>query len=152
MLEEAKKVEALRIQNGALEIPGCCLWIDGNGDAHSFCAGDKSHPQSQHIYAKLRDISRKLMNNSRLNWVSQVSSDDQMEILPCKHSEKLAIACALINTPEGMPIRVTKNMGVCADCHFSTALISKVEKRKIQVKDSNRIHIFEDGKCICGES
>lgn len=67
----------------------------------------------------------------------------------CGHMEKLAIAFALTNTPEGTPIHITKNMRVCNDCHFAASLISKMEKRKIHVKDANCIHVFEDGKCLC---
>ncbi|MCO5566363.1 hypothetical protein L7F22_020040 [Adiantum nelumboides] len=67
------------------------------------------------------------------------------------HSEKLAIACAIINTPQGKDIRITKNMRVCGDCHAATSVISKLEKRKIMVKDASCLHIFEGGKCSCGD-
>ena len=67
----------------------------------------------------------------------------------CGYSEQLSIACALINTPGTVPVRVTKNMQICGDCHSAISLISMIENRKIQVNDANRIHIFEDGRCIC---
>lgn len=45
------------------------------------------------------------------------------------HSEKLAIAFALINTSDNMHIRIVKNLRVCHDCHHVTKLISKVYGR-----------------------
>lgn len=87
----------------------------------------------------------------RLHWVSQDIPDSAKEELVCGHSEKLAIACALINTSEGTTICVVKNLRICGDCHDATSLISKLEKRKIEVRDANRVHFFEAGKCSCGD-
>ena len=67
----------------------------------------------------------------------------------CGHNDKLAIASALINIPQGTPIHVTKNVRTCRECHSTISIISMIEKCRIQVNDANRVHIFEDGKCIC---
>lgn len=67
------------------------------------------------------------------------------------HSEKLAIAFALMNTPDGFPIRVMKNLRVCSDCHVAIKYISKVKKREIIVRDISRFHHFKDGCCSCGD-
>ncbi|MCO5570958.1 hypothetical protein L7F22_024688, partial [Adiantum nelumboides] len=72
-------------------------------------------------------------------------------VLLCQYSEKLAIACAIINTPQGNDIRITKNMRVCGDCHAATSLKAKIEKRKIVVKGAGRLHVFEGGKYSCGD-
>eukprot|EP00250_Pteridium_aquilinum_P022131 c25308_g10_i1 orf=261-464(-) len=56
--------------------------------------------------------------------VPQSLSDYTKEDMLCGHSEKVGITCALINTLEGTPICVTKNMRVCGDCHFATLLVS----------------------------
>lgn len=86
-----------------------------------------------------------------VHWVSQgIPVEAETDVL-CGHSEKLAIACALINTPKGTPIHIVKNLGVCKDCHVATALISKIEQRSIFIKDENRVHFFKEGKCACGE-
>ncbi|KAI8008870.1 Pentatricopeptide repeat-containing protein [Camellia lanceoleosa] len=67
------------------------------------------------------------------------------------HSEKLAIAFALMNTPEGFPIQVMKNLHVYSDCHIAIKYMSKIEKREIIVRDASRFHHFKDGKCSCAD-
>ena len=42
-----------------------------------------------------------------------------------------------------------KNLRVCADCHESTCIVSGLLNRTIIVKDANRWHSFESGKCSC---
>lgn len=65
------------------------------------------------------------------------------------HSEKLAVAYGLVKLPEGVPIRVMKNLRVCGDCHSAIKLISKVMGREIILRDANRFHHFKDGLCSC---
>lgn len=67
------------------------------------------------------------------------------------HSEKLAVAFAILNVPSGRPIRVMKNLRVCGDCHTAIKLISKIVGRLIIVRDSNRFHHFSEGVCTCGD-
>lgn len=67
------------------------------------------------------------------------------------HSEKLAVAYGLLKVPEGMPIRVMKNLRVCGDCHSAIKLIAKVTRREIILRDANRFHHFKDGLCSCGD-
>lgn len=77
-------------------------------------------------------------------------SDVEKERALCGHSEKLALACALLKTPDGTTIRVVKNLRVCEDCHRATAFISKVEGRTIICRDASRFHVYRDGQCSCG--
>ncbi|KAL4288905.1 hypothetical protein AHAS_Ahas19G0332900 [Arachis hypogaea] len=65
------------------------------------------------------------------------------------HSEKLAIAFALLNTPGYATLRIMKNLRVCNDCHSAIKYISKLVGRKIIVRDSTRFHHFKDGSCSC---
>ncbi|WOL19568.1 hypothetical protein Cni_G28370 [Canna indica] len=65
------------------------------------------------------------------------------------HSERLAIAYGLINTPPGTTLRVMKNLRICGDCHAAVKLISKIEGREIIVRDNKRFHHFRDGVCSC---
>jgi hypothetical protein len=67
----------------------------------------------------------------------------------CHHSEKLAIACGLINIALGTTLRIRKNLQVCEDCHTSTKFISKIVGRVIMVQDANRFHHFKDSVCSC---
>lgn len=82
--------------------------------------------------------------------LDDVEEEEKKRILS-GHSEKLAIIFGLINTSPGTPIRVTKNLRMCGDCHSASKYISKVVARKITVRDWNRFHHFEDGLCSCGD-
>lgn len=77
-----------------------------------------------------------------------IDEEDKEDALN-RHSEKLAIAFALLNTKPGAPIRIVKNLLVCSDCHSATKFISKVYSREIVVRDRNRFHHFRDGSCSC---
>ncbi|KAL7247830.1 hypothetical protein ACSBR2_002692 [Camellia fascicularis] len=46
-----------------------------------------------------------------------------------RHSERIAIAFALISMPVGKPITVKKNLRVCVDCHSAIKFMSKVVGR-----------------------
>lgn len=67
------------------------------------------------------------------------------------HLERLAIAFGVISTRPGTPIRITKNLRVCGDCHIATKFISKIVMREIIMRDAYRFHHFKDGLCSCGE-
>ncbi|MCD9639312.1 hypothetical protein HAX54_023742 [Datura stramonium] len=65
------------------------------------------------------------------------------------HSEKLAVAFALLVTEPHSVIRVVKNLRICRDCHTAIKIISKMEGREIIVRDNNRFHCFSEGQCSC---
>ncbi|KAL0715736.1 hypothetical protein Bca4012_065058 [Brassica carinata] len=65
------------------------------------------------------------------------------------HSERLAIAFGLINTPPGTTIRVMKNLRICGDCHNFIKVLSSIEDREFIVRDNKRFHHFRDGSCSC---
>lgn len=67
------------------------------------------------------------------------------------HSERLAIAFGLINTPPGTTIRVMKNLRICGDCHNFVKILSSIEDREFVVRDNKRFHHFRDGSCSCGD-
>ncbi|MQM13381.1 hypothetical protein Taro_046306 [Colocasia esculenta] len=77
--------------------------------------------------------------------------DEAKEEALCGHSEKLALACGLLNTGEGMPIRITKNLRVCGDCHTASKFVSLITEREIIMRDSKRFHHFKDEVCSCGD-
>jgi DYW family of nucleic acid deaminases len=66
------------------------------------------------------------------------------------HSEKMALAWALLSSSQGNII-MRNNLRVCRDCHTALKLISKLYKRKFIIRDSNRFHHFENGKCSCND-
>ncbi|KAG6774921.1 hypothetical protein POTOM_018339 [Populus tomentosa] len=57
-----------------------------------------------------------------------VDEEDKVHSLR-DHSEKLAVAYGLLKVPEGMPIRVMKNLRVCGDCHSTIKVIAQVTGR-----------------------
>ncbi|XXG67498.1 hypothetical protein AAC387_Pa06g0832 [Persea americana] len=75
--------------------------------------------------------------------------DEEKEEALCGHSEKLAIAFGILNSPPGRSIRVTKNLRVCGDCHEVAKFMSKMVETEIVLRDSNRFHLFENGRCSC---
>eukprot|EP01018_Ginkgo_biloba_P031739 Gb_11664 [translate_table: standard] len=148
-----ERVRKMMKDRGVKKKPGCS-WIEVDKQVHAFLVGDRSHPQTEKIYAKLETLAGRMKEagyatNTRfaLNDVEE----EQKEHILCHHSEKLAIAFGLINTSPGTPIRIIKNLRVCGDCHCAIKLISKIDMREIIVRDAIRFHHFKDGQCSCGD-
>eukprot|EP01018_Ginkgo_biloba_P019722 Gb_21824 [translate_table: standard] len=147
------KVRAMMKERGLKKTPGCSL-IEVNNRVHAFLVGDRSHPQTEKIYAMLETLAGQMKDAGYVpntNYVLHDVEEEVKEHLLGSHSEKLAIAFGLINTSPGTPIRITKNLRVCGDCHSATKYISKVVRREIVVRDANRFHVFKDGICSCGD-
>ncbi|XP_031503748.1 pentatricopeptide repeat-containing protein At3g12770-like [Nymphaea colorata] len=150
---EVDKMRAVMRSRGLYKTPGYTL-IEVGGSVHAFLAGDSSHPCSAQIHQMLDTL---LMQIEALGYTPDTSSvlhnvSEEMKIdMLFGHSERLAIAFGLINTPAGSVIRITKNLRVCGDCHTWTKYISVVIKRDIIVRDANRFHHFADGRCSCGD-
>ncbi|KAF7848855.1 hypothetical protein BT93_L1511 [Corymbia citriodora subsp. variegata] len=125
-----------------------------NNIVHTFLAGDQSHPQSTRIYeeldilvGKMRELGYVPETDSTLHDVEDEDKDGHLAV----HSEKLAIVFAILNTEPGTPIRITKNLRICGDCHTASRLISKITQREIIIRDTNRFHNFANGVCSCGD-
>ncbi|XP_049392596.1 putative pentatricopeptide repeat-containing protein At5g52630 [Solanum stenotomum] len=129
-------------------------WIEVKDSIYTFIVGDRSHPRSDDIYAKLEELGQLM---AKAGYVPMVDIDlhdverRQKEILLSYHSEKLAVAFGLIATPPGAPIRVKKNLRICLDCHTAFKFICKIVSREIIIRDINRFHHFKDGSCSCGD-
>ncbi|CAA6672686.1 unnamed protein product [Spirodela intermedia] len=67
------------------------------------------------------------------------------------HSEKIAVAYAVIKTAPGAEIRVSKNLRTCEDCHSWLKATSKILGREIIVRDRTRFHHFGRGSCSCND-
>eukprot|EP01018_Ginkgo_biloba_P020609 Gb_26571 [translate_table: standard] len=151
--DDSAKVRTLMKDRGVKKPPGC-TWIEINNKVHSFIVGDRSHPQSQKIYATMEILARQMKDAGYVPNTNFVLHDVEEEVkkhMLCSHSEKLAIVFGFINTSPGTPIRITKNLRVCGDCHSATKFISKIVRREIIVRDINRFHHFKDGICSCGD-
>ncbi|XP_010245184.1 PREDICTED: pentatricopeptide repeat-containing protein At4g21065 [Nelumbo nucifera] len=150
---DAQKVRKTMLRRGVRKFPGHSLVELGNC-VHEFVMGDRSHPQNKEIYEKLEEIMILLKLEGYVPHTSAVLADieeEEKENALSYHSEKIAIAFALINTIPHTPITVIKNLRVCGDCHLVIKLISKVYDREIVVRDSSRFHHFRGGSCSCGD-
>lgn len=147
--ENLHKVRRLMMERGIKKTPGCSL-MEMKGIVYEFVAGDQSHPQCKEIYAKLENMKQELINAGYSPNTSEVFLDvgeEDKETSLYWHSEKLAIAYALISLGPGVTIRIVKNLRMCVDCHDMAKVVSKVYNREVIVRDKTRFHHFRHGLC-----
>jgi len=77
-----------------------------------------------------------------------ISQGVSVESIQCRHSEKLALASAVIANEKNIVLR--KNLRVCSACHEASVQITKLEGITIHHWDRSRLHVMENGKCSCG--
>ncbi|XVE96401.1 hypothetical protein REPUB_Repub02eG0218500 [Reevesia pubescens] len=152
--QDMAKIRNLMTKRSLKKIPGW-TWIEVDNEIHQFSVGDKSHPLSKEIYGLLKSMSEKLELAGYVPDTNFVLHDVDEEVkvgILYTHSEKLAIAFGLIATAEGSPIRITKNLRVCGDCHTFIKFVSAITKRLIIVRDANRFHHFNEGVIYASET
>lgn len=130
--------------------------MEVKGSVSVFYSGNQTepHPQHEQIQIELQDLLAKMKSLGYVpdcSFVLQDVEEDEKEQILNNHSERLAIAFGIINTPPRTPLHIYKNLRVCGDCHTATKFISKITEREIIVRDSNRFHHFKDGQCSCGD-
>ncbi|KAF3611579.1 hypothetical protein DY000_02047085 [Brassica cretica] len=143
------KMESLGLKKN----PGCS-WIQVKNKVYTLLAGDKSHPQIDQITEKMDEISKEMRRAGHLpnlDFALQDVEEQEQEQALWGHSEKLAVVFGLLNTPDGTPLQVIKNLRICGDCHSVIKFISGYAGREIFVRDTNRFHHFKDGVCSCGD-
>nr|GLL44004.1 pentatricopeptide repeat-containing protein At5g39680 [Ipomoea trifida] len=129
-------------------------WTEIKNNAHIFVSGDNMNPEIVQVHEKVRELLNMI---KPLGYVPDIASDlhdveeEQKEDYLRYHSEKLAIAYALMKTPPHAPVRVIKNLRTCDDCHSAAKLIAMVTRRVIIIRDANRFHRFHDGLCSCAD-
>lgn len=151
--EDVRNLRELMKEKAVTKDPGRS-WVEIDQMLHNFHASDRAHPRRDEIFAKVRDLSVRLKEAGFVHDLSCVLYDvdeEQKEKILLGHSEKLALAFALIATPNGAPIRVIKNLRICVDCHTFAKFVSKVCSREISMRDKNRFHHMVDGSCSCGD-
>lgn len=151
--EDAAHVKKIMRDRGVRKESGNS-WVEIKQKIYSFSSNDQTNPMIADIKAELERLYKEM---DKLGYEPEASCalhlvDDELKLESLKyHSERLAIAFALINTPPGTPIRVMKNLSACLDCHSAIKMISKIVDREIIVRDSKRFHHFKDGICSCGD-
>ncbi|KAM0947566.1 putative tetratricopeptide-like helical domain superfamily, DYW domain-containing protein [Dioscorea sansibarensis] len=146
---ELRKVMSAR---NVSKSPGCS-WVEVDKKVHMFTLGDLlGHPEHVIIIGMLGKLDRLLKEAGYCPDGSfvlhDVDEEQKMHNLRY-HSERQAVAFGLLKIPEGVPIRIMKNLRVCGDCHVAIKLIAKITGRGIILRDANRFHHFRDGSCSC---
>ncbi|XP_059649584.1 pentatricopeptide repeat-containing protein At4g14850 [Cornus florida] len=127
-------------------------WISVQNATHVFQAKDTSHDRNSEIQAMLSKLRREMKAAGYVpdtNFALYDLEEEEKETEVWYHSEKIALAFGLITIPPGVPIRITKNLRVCVDCHSAIKFISGIVGREIIVRDNNRFHRFKDNQCSC---
>ncbi|KAL2329965.1 hypothetical protein Fmac_017546 [Flemingia macrophylla] len=151
-LKEAAGVLQTIKRKGLRMLPACS-WIEVKKQPYAFLCGDKSHSQTKEIYQKVDNL---MVEISRHGYVEQNETlfpdvDEEEQGILKYHSEKLAIAFGLNNTPHWTPLQITQGHRLCSDCHSAIKLIAIVTGREIVVRDASRFHHFRNGSCSCGD-
>ncbi|CAN8252711.1 unnamed protein product [Cochlearia groenlandica] len=151
--EDAARARKLLRDRGEKKETGLS-WVEEKNKIHTFAAGEKRHERSKEIYEKLAELGQEMEKAGYVADTSfvlrEVDGDEKNQTIRY-HSERLAIAFGLITFPADRPIRVIKNLRVCGDCHNAIKYMSVCTGRVIIVRDNNRFHRFENGKCSCNE-
>ncbi|CAL9196746.1 pentatricopeptide repeat-containing protein At1g56690, mitochondrial-like [Musa acuminata AAA Group] len=132
--------------------PGCS-WIEFDKKVHMFTSGDMlAHPEHAILSGMLEKLDGLLKEAGYFPdgaFVLHDVDEEQKAHNLRYHSERLAVAFGILKIPEGLPIRVMKNLRVCGDCHSAVKLIAKITGREIILRDANRFHHFKSGSCSC---
>lgn len=151
--EEAAKARKMLRDRGVKKETGLS-WVEEGNRVHAFTSGDRRHPKTKEIYQKLEELGEKMEQAGYVadtSFVLREVGSEEKNLAIRYHSERLAIAFGLISFPPERPIRVMKNIRICGDCHTAIKFMSKCSGRTIILRDYNRFHRFDDGKCSCND-
>ena len=154
MWEEAGRVRKLMRDRGVPKEPGCS-WTQAKNKLQYFVTGDQQHEQVEQMHALLREyygqLKAKMGYTPETGLVLHDIDEELKESVLLGHSEKLALAYCLLNTPSRTPIQIFKNLRICGDCHAFFKFMSRETGREIDVRDGNRFHHFRSGSCSCSD-
>ncbi|CAA6658280.1 unnamed protein product [Spirodela intermedia] len=129
-----RREDAIRVRVGLKKshlrkVPGRSFVAVGNA-VYGFTAEDRSHEESELIYEELRTLDIRV--RARKPPPNQAASEGWWR----------TAANSTATAPSGgaEPMRITKNLRVCEDCHDWTKSV-----------DSRRFHHFKNGLCSCGD-
>ncbi|WVZ94287.1 hypothetical protein U9M48_040193 [Paspalum notatum var. saurae] len=111
----AREIRHLMREKGVEKTPGCST-VEVKGVIHQFIVGDLSHPRIKDILTKWHEIETRIrLEEGYIPDKKEVLFDieeEEKEGALSRHSEKLAIAFALISTSDNIRIRIVKNLRV----------------------------------------
>lgn len=152
MWDKVKVVREFMEKRGLKKEAGCS-WLHLKNKIHTFVAGGSNEFRNSIEYKKVWERLTEAMEEvgyvPHTGVVLHDVNEETKAMWVCGHSERLATMFALINTAPGMPVRITKNLRVCVDCHSWVKIVSKVTGRVIVLRDTNRFHHFNGGVCSC---
>ncbi|KAK0589345.1 hypothetical protein LWI29_013023 [Acer saccharum] len=96
-----------------------CGWVTMKDGDHVFVAADKSHPEKDLVYKKLKELNQKMRDAGYVPQTKYALYDldqENKEELLGYHSERLAVAFVLTRN-SGLPIRIMKNLRVYNSDH-----------------------------------
>ncbi|CAI8610611.1 unnamed protein product [Vicia faba] len=153
--ENAHNLRSKMKRTGVFKEPGSS-WIEIKESTYLFHAGDISKcSQKREMLNLLRELEGRMKERGHVGVTTGLVfvdiEEEAREEIVSLHSEKLALAFGLLNTPKGITIRIMKNLRMCRDCHEAFKLISDIVQREFIVRDVNRFHHFKNGLCTCGD-
>ncbi|CAA7409911.1 unnamed protein product [Spirodela intermedia] len=130
--------------------------VELGGRVCEFQAGERwrALPEAEEIRRVLAALTRAARGVGFAPTAETVVMDlleEDKEANLVSHSEKIAVAYAVIKTAPGAEIRVSKNLRTCEDCHSWLKATSKILGREIIVRDRTRFHHFGRGSCSCND-
>ena len=144
------KVESTKLK----KTPGIS-WIEHDGELHEFRVNDKNHYMYNDIMKHKEILKNELIQYGHIFddkvITRELKNNETIEDHLCGHSEKLALIYGLLVKPPDTTIIIGKNLRICNDCHDAMKLISRIKNRKIMIRDANRYHVFQYGKCSCND-
>uniref|UniRef100_A0A1D1XEG9 Pentatricopeptide repeat-containing protein At1g20230 n=1 Tax=Anthurium amnicola TaxID=1678845 RepID=A0A1D1XEG9_9ARAE len=141
----------ISIRTRGLKPVTTCSWIYIQNKIHTFKSGESSHPELDKI---LEEWDRLAIEMDKRGYDPQdvvFLDEEDADDFSCFHPEKLAICFGIISLPGCFPIRISKNVRMCIDCHTSAKFIALINDREVFVRDGCFYHHFRDGICSCGD-
>ncbi|OAP05877.1 hypothetical protein AXX17_AT3G14920 [Arabidopsis thaliana] len=152
MWDNVDKIREMMKQRGVKKEAGCS-WVQIKDKIQIFVAGGgyefRNSDEYKKVWTELQEAIEKSGYSPNTSVVLHDVDEETKANWVCGHSERLATTYSLIHTGEGVPIRITKNLRVCADCHSWMKIVSQVTRRVIVLRDTKRFHHFVDGICSC---
>lgn len=152
MWNDVNRVRELMKHRGIKKDAGCS-WVQIRNRIHTFLAGGgfefRNSAEFKKVWNELTDAMKEVGYILDTSVVLHDVNEETKAMWVCGHSERVAVTFALVHTAAGMPIRITKNIRICADCHSWVKIVSVITGRLIVLRDTNRFHHFKGGACSC---
>ncbi|KAF9599921.1 hypothetical protein IFM89_001867 [Coptis chinensis] len=148
MWESGSNLKSMMTGRRLLSIKECSS-IDVGNMIYKFKGGESSHLKLEDIMYMWDKMASEMEHVGFLPLDPVLTGEGNLNPISCFHSEKLAICFGLITLDANSPVRISKNLRMCIDCHTSVKHISRIAGREIFVMDGSFYHHFKDGICRC---